>query len=161
MSRSTPSPSDALAQQRLQEALHHFQAGDTTRAEAMSKSILRAAPQFEAAHVLLARAQRVQGFNKHALQSCKAGIKVLPKSVPLLIELALIHRAAGRTEEAEATYRLVLLHEPRNAMAMHNLGNLPVEQVDMLTLVLVGNSTSRVEGGRMVTPRGYPGAELS
>lgn len=124
MSRSTPSPSDALAQQRLQEALHHFQAGDTTRAEAMSKSILRAAPQFEAAHVLLARAQRVQGFNKHALQSCKAGIKVLPKSVPLLIELALIHRAAGRTEEAEATYRLVLVHEPRNAMAMHNLGNL-------------------------------------
>lgn len=124
MSRSISSPSDALAQQRLQEALHHFQAGDTTRAEAMSKSILRAAPQFEAAHVLLARSQRVQGFNKHALQSCKAGIKALPKSVPLLIELALIHRAASRTAEAEATYRQVLVHEPRNAMAMHNLGNL-------------------------------------
>ena len=40
------------------------------------------------------------------------------------------------------------------------LGALPLESVDMLTLVLVGNSTSRVEAGRMVTPRGYPGAEL-
>ncbi|MFM8968592.1 MAG: precorrin-3B C(17)-methyltransferase, partial [Vulcanococcus sp.] len=41
------------------------------------------------------------------------------------------------------------------------LGSLPLESVDMLTLVLVGNSSSRVDGGRMVTPRGYPGAELS
>lgn len=35
-----------------------------------------------------------------------------------------------------------------------------VDQVDMLTLVLVGNSTTRVIDGRMVTPRGYPGADL-
>ena len=53
------------------------------------------------------------------------------------------------------------LGRAEEAVSLHNLGNLPVEQVDMLTLVLVGNSTSRVEGGRMVTPRGYPGAELS
>jgi cobalt-precorrin 5A hydrolase/precorrin-3B C17-methyltransferase len=31
----------------------------------------------------------------------------------------------------------------------------------MLTLVLVGNSSSRIQDGRMVTPRGYPGAELA
>jgi cobalt-precorrin 5A hydrolase/precorrin-3B C17-methyltransferase len=30
----------------------------------------------------------------------------------------------------------------------------------MLTLVLIGNSTSRLQDGRMVTPRGYPGASL-
>ena len=47
------------------------------------------------------------------------------------------------------------------AVSLHKLGDLPTQQVDMLTLVLVGNSSSRVEGGRMVTPRGYPGAELS
>jgi len=28
-------------------------------------------------------------------------------------------------------------------------------------LVLIGNSSSRIEAGRMVTPRGYPGAELA
>ena len=42
----------------------------------------------------------------------------------------------------------------------HTLGSLPVEQVDMLTLVLIGNSTTRLQDGRMVTPRGYPGASL-
>ncbi|WP_347238763.1 precorrin-3B C(17)-methyltransferase [Cyanobium sp. FACHB-13342] len=47
------------------------------------------------------------------------------------------------------------------SMSLHTLGELPVEQVDMLTLVLVGNSTSYAQDGRMVTPRGYPGAELS
>ena len=47
------------------------------------------------------------------------------------------------------------------AVSLHSLGELPVEQVDMLTLVLIGNSTSYIKDGRMVTPRGYPGAELS
>jgi len=46
-------------------------------------------------------------------------------------------------------------------VSLHSLGDLPVEQVDMLTLVLVGNSSSYARDGRMVTPRGYPGAELS
>jgi cobalt-precorrin 5A hydrolase/precorrin-3B C17-methyltransferase len=45
-------------------------------------------------------------------------------------------------------------------LSLHELGCLPVDQVDMLTLVLVGNSSSRCQDGRMLTPRGYPGAEL-
>ena len=46
-------------------------------------------------------------------------------------------------------------------VSLHTLAELPIEQVDMLTLVLIGNSSSRVEAGRMVTPRGYPGAALA
>jgi len=46
-------------------------------------------------------------------------------------------------------------------VSLHELASLPIEAVDMLTLVLVGNSTSRVQDGWMVTPRGYPGSELS
>jgi len=53
------------------------------------------------------------------------------------------------------------LGRPEEVVRLHTLGALPIEQIDMLTLVLIGNSSSRVEGGRMVTPRGYPGAELS
>jgi cobalt-precorrin 5A hydrolase/precorrin-3B C17-methyltransferase len=64
-----------------------------------------------------------------------------PASTPVVLA-----RQLGRAEEA---------------VSLHTLGDLPLEQVDMLTLVLVGNSTSRVEGGRLVTPRGYPGAPLS
>lgn len=47
------------------------------------------------------------------------------------------------------------------AVSLHHLGSLPIEQVDMLTLVLVGNASSYLQDGKMVTPRGYPGAELA
>jgi len=47
------------------------------------------------------------------------------------------------------------------ALQIHTLAELPLEAVDMFSLVLIGNSTTRFEHGQMVTPRGYPGAELS
>lgn len=46
------------------------------------------------------------------------------------------------------------------SVTLHTLAELPIETVDMLTLVLIGNSTTYVRDGRMVTPRGYPGAAL-
>ena len=64
-----------------------------------------------------------------------------PASTPVALA-----RQLGRAEEA---------------VSLHSLGDLPVEQVDMLTLVLVGNSSSYAMDARMVTPRGYPGAELN
>jgi len=64
-----------------------------------------------------------------------------PATTPVLLA-----RQLGRTEEA---------------LSLHTLGTMPADQVDMLTLVLVGNSSTRVQDGRMVTPRGYPGAALA
>ncbi|MEA5411070.1 precorrin-3B C(17)-methyltransferase, partial [Synechococcus sp. BA-120 BA3] len=64
-----------------------------------------------------------------------------PAGTPVLLA-----RQLGRAEEA---------------LSLHTLGTLPEDQVDMLTLVLVGNSSTRVQDGRMVTPRGYPGADLA
>lgn len=64
-----------------------------------------------------------------------------PASTPVLLA-----RQLGRAEEA---------------LSLHTLGTLPEDQVDMLTLVLVGSSSTRVQDGRMVTPRGYPGAALA
>jgi cobalt-precorrin 5A hydrolase/precorrin-3B C17-methyltransferase len=46
-------------------------------------------------------------------------------------------------------------------VSLHTLSELPVHQVDMLTLVLVGSSSTRSADGWVVTPRGYPGAELA
>ncbi len=37
----------------------------------------------------------------------------------------------------------------------HMLGSLPIDRVDMLTLILVGNSSSFVKEGFVITPRGY------
>ncbi len=46
-------------------------------------------------------------------------------------------------------------------VSLHNLGNLRPEDVDMLTVLIVGNSSSRIQSDRVVTPRGYPGAALN
>jgi cobalt-precorrin 5A hydrolase/precorrin-3B C17-methyltransferase len=64
-----------------------------------------------------------------------------PNSTPVVMA-----RQLGRQEEHVSFCRL---------------DSLPVETVDMLTVLIIGNSSSRIDGGRMVTPRGYPGAELS
>jgi cobalt-precorrin 5A hydrolase/precorrin-3B C17-methyltransferase len=52
------------------------------------------------------------------------------------------------------------LSRPEEQLSLHRLDQLPLEQVDMFSLVLVGNSSTRQVNGRLLTPRGYPGAEL-
>jgi cobalt-precorrin 5A hydrolase/precorrin-3B C17-methyltransferase len=64
-----------------------------------------------------------------------------PASTPVVLA-----RQLGRSDES---------------VSLHRLGELPVEQVDMLTLLLIGNRSSLIRDGVMVTPRGYPGAELA
>ena len=40
-------------------------------------------------------------------------------------------------------------------MVISDLENFTKEEVDMQTLVIIGNSQTYVENGRMITPRGY------
>ena len=47
------------------------------------------------------------------------------------------------------------LGRPEEKLVYRDLSALEVDEVDMLTVVLVGSSQSRVTGGRMYTPRGY------
>ena len=66
-------------------------------------------------------------------------------------------------EGRPATTPVVLARQLGRAeenVSLHTLAALPIEQVDMLTLVLIGNSSTRQVSGRVVTPRGYPGAAL-
>ena len=83
-------------------------------------------------------------------------------------------RSQGRDWQLERAKELLLQARPPGTpvvlarqlgrvgeqVTIHTLAELPVEQVDMLTVVLVGNSTSRTVDGWVVTPRGYAGAEL-
>lgn len=83
-------------------------------------------------------------------------------------------RSLGRDWQLERARTLLLEGRPAStpvalarqlgrsgeSVRLCTLADLPVEEVDMLTLVLIGNSTSRLQDGRMVTPRGYPGASL-
>ena len=47
-------------------------------------------------------------------------------------------------------------NRPGQLITITTLGKLDTAAVDMLSLVLVGGSTTRMMAGRMVTPRGYP-----
>ena len=46
-------------------------------------------------------------------------------------------------------------YRPAQSVKVTDLGSLKPEDVDMLTVVVVGSSQTRMMGGRMVTPRGY------
>jgi cobalt-precorrin 5A hydrolase/precorrin-3B C17-methyltransferase len=83
---------------------------------------------------------RSQGRDWQLARARELLLEGRPASTPVLLA-----RQLGRAEEH---------------LSLHELGGLPVDQVDMLTLVLVGNSTSASRDGLMLTPRGYPGAEL-
>ena len=52
------------------------------------------------------------------------------------------------------------LGRPEEQITLTSLGALDPDSVDMLTVVLIGNSSTYIQDNRMVTPRGYPGAAL-
>ena len=70
----------------------------------------------------------------------------LKKTVDLLIEFrkpctpVAIARELGRPDES---------------IEIHTLETLPFDQVDMLTILVIGNSQSVIKGNRFLTPRGY------
>jgi cobalt-precorrin 5A hydrolase/precorrin-3B C17-methyltransferase len=78
-------------------------------------------------------------------------------------------RSKGRDWQLGKAHEILLEHRPPNTPAgivkdayrkgqqvIHtDLGSLRPEDVDMLTIVIIGNSQTEVRAGRMVTPRGY------
>lgn len=78
-------------------------------------------------------------------------------------------RSAARDWQLREACRILLAHRspqtpvgvvrdaerPGQSAWLTTLGELDVSQVQMTTVVLVGSSRTRVEAGRLVTPRGY------
>ncbi len=78
-------------------------------------------------------------------------------------------RSKGRDWQLGKVREILLTHRPPDTpvgivkdayrltqeVALTDLASLRPEDVDMLTIVLVGSSQTRVVAGRMVTPRGY------
>ena len=78
-------------------------------------------------------------------------------------------RSRGRTWQFDAARAVLLEHRspstpvgvvtdacrPGQAVALTTLGDVDPARIGMTTCVIVGSSTTRVTGGRMVTPRGY------
>jgi cobalt-precorrin 5A hydrolase/precorrin-3B C17-methyltransferase len=70
----------------------------------------------------------------------------LPKAVSMLLEHRPATTPVGIVTDAT---------RPSQRVHLTTLGELDVEQVTMLSCVVVGSSQTRVVAGRMVTPRGY------
>lgn len=78
-------------------------------------------------------------------------------------------RSRGRQEHLRQALEIILTHRsgstpvgfvknigrPGESTVISTLAELPVEQVDMSTTVIVGNSQTKVVHNKMVTPRGY------
>jgi cobalt-precorrin 5A hydrolase/precorrin-3B C17-methyltransferase len=78
-------------------------------------------------------------------------------------------RSKGRDWQLGKVKEILLEHRPPDTpvgivkdayrqtqrVILTDLASLRPEDVDMLTIVLVGSSQTRVVAGRMVTPRGY------
>ena len=94
---------------------------------------LRCAAQADLSIVLYNPASR--GRPDHLLRACEILLEVLPKDRPCAIA-----RNIGRDGESRAFYTLEQL---RNADA------------DMFCTVFIGNGSTKMIGGNMVTPRGY------
>jgi cobalt-precorrin 5A hydrolase/precorrin-3B C17-methyltransferase len=79
-------------------------------------------------------------------------------------------RSRDRHWQLERARQLLLAHRPTTTPVVlarqlsregerhliSTLATFPAEAVDMLTLVLVGNSQTLERDGRLLTPRGYP-----
>jgi len=82
-------------------------------------------------------------------------------------------RSKRRTEQLDRALEIFAAHRPGTTpaaivtdvarptqrVARTTLADLDPERVDMLSLVIVGSSTTRWQGDRMVTPRGYLGED--
>ena len=47
------------------------------------------------------------------------------------------------------------LGRPDDSIEIHSLESLPFNKVDMLTILVIGNSQSVIKNNRFLTPRGY------
>lgn len=78
-------------------------------------------------------------------------------------------RSSSRTEPLEITHEILLdqygpdrpvgivrnAYRENESSELVRLGELPREQIDMFTTLIVGNSRTRINDGWMYTPRGY------
>ena len=70
----------------------------------------------------------------------------LKKTVDLLIEFRKPSTPVAIARE---------LGRPDESIEIHTLETLPLDQVDMLTILVIGNSQSVIKNNRFLTPRGY------
>lgn len=146
--------------------------------DAMDCEIIPGVPALAAAAALLG-APLMHDFAVISLSDLLTPWATIEKRLDLASQadfvLALYNpRSRGRREHLERAVRIVTRHRRpatpaglvRNAfragqqVSTHALNCLPLADVDMLSIIVIGNSQTRLVGHRLLTPRGYPAETL-
>ncbi|MGG6294848.1 precorrin-3B C(17)-methyltransferase [Leptolyngbya sp. AN02str] len=84
-----------------------------------------------------------------------------PRSRTRTEQMAIAQRIFLRYRSPETPVALVQsAYRPTEHITLTTLGELPIDAVDMLTTVLIGNQSSQFHKGWIITPRGYLGKDV-
>jgi tetratricopeptide (TPR) repeat protein len=97
------------------------------KAESAFPKAIDANPRVAGGHVELVRFLASQQATDKAIAAAEAGLKALPGDRSLSLQLAELHRTAGRTEHALRIYQQTVATDPGNDLAANNLACLLLE----------------------------------
>jgi tetratricopeptide (TPR) repeat protein len=84
-------------------------------------------PQDVELRLRLAQALQDAGRHEASIAQLRQAVALRPDA-GILHQLAMAYSAAGRLQEAEATYQQLLQHAPGNAQVLHNMGTLALDR---------------------------------
>ena len=117
--------------------------GDSTAAEAELKEVIRLAPEFQPAYLVLARMYSLSNRVAEARQQLGAVLQQDPEDAPALLLLATMDETEGEFAAARLRYEKVLEKNPRNLFALNNLAYLHVDRFRDLDRALELAATAR------------------
>ena len=119
-----------MPQPNIQDIVQAIQQGRLPLAEQWARQLLDRAPADETALVLLGMSEQLQGKLNQAEQTLGELTRLHPGSSLHWNNLGSVLREAGRGEPAEKAFRQALNIDPKNAIALENLGLLYYDRAD-------------------------------
>lgn len=159
--RSAGPPPEFLA------AVEHHRAGRLREAEPLYRKVLQRFPRAADAHGLLGFLTHQDGQPEAALAHLAQAIELNPNFIDAYLWRGMALQALGRIQEAETSYRRVLISNPRHFDALCNLAGVlvlqhqPAEAVPLLekAIALHGNrAEAHYNLGRALMDLGQPDA---
>ncbi|MDH3712718.1 MAG: sulfotransferase [Gammaproteobacteria bacterium] len=111
-------------QAAFRQAGEAFNAGQLPRAESLLKKVLRQQPESLVVLNNLGFIQHLQGRTTEAIGCYQRVLDIDPRHAGARFNMAKAFIALDRSSEAQEQLRLLLQHEPTNAEALNELGNL-------------------------------------
>lgn len=117
---------DKLIKRRMQDAEKHDRMGHYERSRDLYESILKIEPNHEQANIELFRCLSDEWPDEKRVKESARLVELFPQNAEAWMLQGVSYTKLEKIEEAEESYRKVLVLDPQNYRAMHNLGSLLV-----------------------------------